>query len=91
MKFGGKHTIQSRMAAAESRLGKTTGASKGKAPVSAKPKIKPTVWHVLELQAVLLVAGGGIFTLAGEISGFRMTSISGGATFSAGSFSATWS
>ncbi len=41
MKFGGKHTVQSRMAAAENRLGKTTGASKGKAPVSAKPKITP--------------------------------------------------
>lgn len=37
MKFGGKHTIQSRMAAAESRLGKTTGASKG-----IKPAPKPT-------------------------------------------------
>ncbi len=26
----------------QARLGKTTGASKGKAHVSAKPKIKPT-------------------------------------------------
>ena len=40
MKFGGKHTVQSRGDAVNKRLGKTTGASKGKAPVSAKPKIK---------------------------------------------------
>jgi hypothetical protein len=39
MKFGGKHTVQSRMAAAEKRLGKTTGVSKGAAKVSAKPKV----------------------------------------------------
>jgi hypothetical protein len=36
------------------------------------------------------IFGGGIVTLSGEISGFRMTTISGGGTFSAGSFSATW-
>ena len=42
MKFGGKHTVQSRMATAEKRLGKTTGASKGSAPAS-KPKLSPTV------------------------------------------------
>ena len=41
MKFGSKATVQSRMAAAEARLGKTTGASKGKAPVSSKPKVTP--------------------------------------------------
>lgn len=39
MKFGGKHTVQSRMAAAEKRLGKTTGASKGSKPA---PKAKVT-------------------------------------------------
>lgn len=39
MKFGGKHTVQSRMAAADARLGKTTGASKGKASL---PKVKVT-------------------------------------------------
>jgi hypothetical protein len=42
MKFGGKHTVQSRMAAAENRLGKTTGASKGAAKASSKPKVTPS-------------------------------------------------
>lgn len=41
MKFGGKHTVQSRASAVESRYGKTTGASKGSKPAPA-PKIKPT-------------------------------------------------
>jgi hypothetical protein len=40
MKFGGKHTVQSRMAAVESRLGKTTGASKGSKP-APEVKVKP--------------------------------------------------
>lgn len=39
IKFGGKPTVKSRMAAAEKRLGKTTGASKGAAKV---PKVKVT-------------------------------------------------
>ena len=39
MKFGQKATVQSRMAAAEKRLGATTGVSKGAAKVSSKPKI----------------------------------------------------
>ena len=39
MKFGQKHTVQSRMAAVEKRLGKTTGASKGN---TVKPKTKIT-------------------------------------------------
>lgn len=43
MKFGGKHTVQSRMAAAEARLGKTTGASKGSpAPSKGKVSLKGT-------------------------------------------------
>lgn len=42
MKFGGKHTIQSKMKAAENRLGKTTGASKGSKP-PPKPKVSPTI------------------------------------------------
>ncbi len=43
MKFGGKHTVKSRMAAAESRLGKTTGASKGSKPApKAKVSVKGT-------------------------------------------------
>lgn len=42
MKFGGKHTVQSRMAAAENRLGKTTGASKGSKP-APKAKTKPVL------------------------------------------------
>ena len=41
MKFGQKATVQSRMAAAETRLGKTTGDSKGKAKLP-KPKITPS-------------------------------------------------
>ena len=32
--------IKSKMAKVEARYGKTLGASKGKAPVSAKPKVK---------------------------------------------------
>jgi len=39
--FGGKPTVKSRMAAAEKRLGKTTGASKGSKP-PPKPKITPS-------------------------------------------------
>ena len=39
MKFGQKATVQSRMAAAEKRLGATTGVSKGKAVL---PKVKVT-------------------------------------------------
>ena len=39
MKFGQKHTVQSRMAAVEKRLGKTTGVSKGN---TVKPKTKIT-------------------------------------------------
>ena len=39
MKFGQKHTVQSRMAEVEKRLGKTTGASKGN---TVKPKTKIT-------------------------------------------------
>jgi hypothetical protein len=39
MKFGQKATVQSRMAAAEKRLAKTTGASKGN---TVKPKTKIT-------------------------------------------------
>ena len=41
IKFGGKPTMRDKMAAAEKRLGKTTGASKGKAPIP-KVKIKPS-------------------------------------------------
>jgi hypothetical protein len=41
VKFGGKPTVQSRMAAADKRLGATTGASKGAAKPSTK--IKPTM------------------------------------------------
>lgn len=41
MKFGQKATVQSRMAAVEKRLGKTTGASKGSKP-PPKPKITPS-------------------------------------------------
>ncbi len=41
MKFGQKQTVSQRAAMVDKRLGKTTGASKGKAPVSAKPKITP--------------------------------------------------
>lgn len=39
IKFGGKPTMRDKMAAAEKRLGKTTGASKGAAKV---PKVKVT-------------------------------------------------
>lgn len=39
VKFGGKATVKSRMAAVEKRLGATTGASKGR---TVKPKIKVT-------------------------------------------------
>ncbi len=39
IKFGGKPTMRDKMAAAEKRLGKTTGASKGAAKV---PKVKIT-------------------------------------------------
>lgn len=42
MKFGGKHTVQSRAAAVESRYGKTTGASKGSKP-PPKVKVKPKI------------------------------------------------
>lgn len=42
MKFGGKATVQSRMAAAEARLGKTTGASKGSKP-APPAKTKPII------------------------------------------------
>lgn len=42
MKTGGKQTVQSKMAAVEGRLGKTTGASKGAKPAPA-PKVKPSV------------------------------------------------
>ncbi len=41
MKFGQKPTMRDKAATVEKRLGKTTGASKGKAPLP-KPKIKPT-------------------------------------------------
>lgn len=41
IKFGGKPTVKSRMAAAEKRLSKTTGASKGSKP-PPKPKITPS-------------------------------------------------
>ncbi len=37
-----KSPVSDRMAKVESRLGKTTGASKGKKPVP-KPKIKPKI------------------------------------------------
>jgi hypothetical protein len=40
MKFGQKQTMRDKAAAVDGRYGKTLGASKGKAPVSAKPKIK---------------------------------------------------
>ena len=33
--------MNANFAVADARLGKTTGASKGKAPVSAKPKVTP--------------------------------------------------
>ncbi len=33
--------MNEKFAKVQARLGKTTGASKGKAPVSAKPKITP--------------------------------------------------
>lgn len=39
MKFGGKHTVQSKAKAVEDRYGKTLGASKGR---TVKPKIKVT-------------------------------------------------
>lgn len=39
MKFGGKHTVQSKAAAVEARYGKTLGASKGR---TVKPKVKVT-------------------------------------------------
>ena len=39
MKFGGKHTVQSRGDAVNKRYGKTTGASKGN---TVKPKVKVT-------------------------------------------------
>ena len=42
MKFGGKQTIKDKMKVAESRVGKNPGVSKGKAPVSSKPKITPS-------------------------------------------------
>ncbi len=42
MNFGEKPTVKSRMATAEKRLGKTTGASKGSKP-TPKPSLKPTV------------------------------------------------
>jgi hypothetical protein len=42
MKFGGKHTVQSRAKAVEDRYGKTTGASKGSKP-APKAKVKPTL------------------------------------------------
>lgn len=41
IKFGGKPTMRDKMKSVEKRLGETTGASKGKAPLP-KPKIKPT-------------------------------------------------
>lgn len=40
MKFGQKQTIRQKGDMVEKKYGKTLGASKGKAPVSAKPKIK---------------------------------------------------
>ena len=42
MKFGGKHTVQSRAKAVEDRYGKTTGVSKGYTP-PPKAKVKPKV------------------------------------------------
>ena len=42
MKFGQTPTIRDMAKVVDDRLGRTTGASKGKAPVSAKPKIKPS-------------------------------------------------
>lgn len=42
IKFGDKPTMRDKMKSVEKRLGATTGVSKGKAPVSSKPKIKPT-------------------------------------------------
>ncbi len=39
MKFGGRPTIKDKAKAVESRLGKTTGASKGYKP-PPKPKVK---------------------------------------------------
>ena len=42
MKFGGKPTVKSRYKAADDRLGKTTGASKGyKPPPEPKVKVYP--------------------------------------------------
>lgn len=35
-----REEIKNKMAKVEARYGKTLGASKGKAPVSAKPKVK---------------------------------------------------
>ena len=40
MKFGGKPTMRDKANAVEDRYGKTTGESKGKAPLP-KAKIKP--------------------------------------------------
>lgn len=42
MKFGQNQTRSEKARTVENRLGATTGASKGKAPVSAKPTIKPS-------------------------------------------------
>ena len=40
MNFGKEPSFQDKVATFEGRYGKTTGVSKGKAPVSAKPKVK---------------------------------------------------
>ena len=47
IKFGGKPTMRDKMAAAEKRLGKTTGASKGNT-VKPKTKITPSGPHPLK-------------------------------------------
>ena len=41
MKFGQKRTMKDKMSVAESRYGKTLGASKG-SPAPTKVKVKPT-------------------------------------------------
>lgn len=42
MKFGQKQTIRQKGDMVEKKYGKTLGDSKGKAPVSGKPTIKPS-------------------------------------------------
>lgn len=55
MKFGGKQTMRDKMKVAESRVGKNPGVSKGKAPVSSKPKVTASGTNPLKKKAGIKV------------------------------------